>query len=433
MQKTAQKRSIVNRLREFTDLKGRTAETDSVFNPAYDSELKKIMEDLREKTDDPIRAIVSGEQIDTAPAPADGLSLKAILKNAQTAINRREYMVAAANIGKFHRKVESINNILLAFTANLDKIHAQFKRAPLSEEDLKELQETKLRIKKIKELNKKAGIFKDWLHNITTDQGRALKFWEKRYPNKVKSLKIDTDNLLKASDSFLKIIISTMGNLGKYRAKRQADLYIEESSKIIASFSKYNDVFDTYADKHMDFLEKMEQETPKVIQEAPKVIPDLLGPKTTPSTGTIPGNTPNTIPAKPLTVNYPNAPVGAGPMPPTVNDSSLQKAPSSSPQTISVYPKTLIVPPVSDKAHTLITPPGSMQDTTRAPAPVDLENGPVTMRSNTHREFYEALKSLANAPSYVLSAYICKYAKLIQSTDTDTAIKLFKIANSLNK
>lgn len=428
MQKTAQKRSLINKLREFTDIGGKAAETDWVLNPVYDSELKKTMDDLREKTDDPIRAIVSGEQIDTAPAPDDGLSLKAVLKNAQSAINRRQYMVAAANIGKFHRKVELINDILVLFKGNLDKIHTQFKRAPLSESDLKELQETRARIKKIKELNKKANIFADWYHNITTDQGKALAFWEKRYPNKVKSLKTDTDNLLKASESLLKTIISTMGTLGKYRANRQPDLYIEESRKITSSFSKYNNVFDAYADKHMDFLEKMEQETPKEVKQ------DIS--KTMPGSTSIPGNGPGTVPAKPLTVNYPNAPVGAAPIPPTVHDSTLQKAPPSNPQVTSIDPKTQIMPsgPItkipSGKDPGVAKEPETSRD---ASPPIDSENGPVTMRSNTHKEFYDSLQSLANAPSYVLSAYICKYAKSIQSTDTDTAIKLFKIANSLNK
>src|SRR6266403_1952266 len=99
MQKAAQKRSLLNKLREMTNVGGIASE--KVFHP----EFQQLMDKLRNETDDPIRAIVSGEQIGEASPPDDGIGLKDLLKSARSNVNRREYMKAVADLGRFHKKM----------------------------------------------------------------------------------------------------------------------------------------------------------------------------------------------------------------------------------------------------------------------------------------------------------------------------------------
>jgi hypothetical protein len=75
MQKTAQKRSLLNKLREVTNISG--IATEKFFNP----EFQELMDRLRDQTDDPIRSIVSGEAIGNASPPDDAISLKELLKH----------------------------------------------------------------------------------------------------------------------------------------------------------------------------------------------------------------------------------------------------------------------------------------------------------------------------------------------------------------
>jgi len=59
---------------------------------------------------------------------------------------------------------------------------------------------------------------------------------------------------------------------------------------------------------------------------------------------------------------------------------------------------------------------------------IDPETGEITW---AHKRFYESLQSLSNEEPIILVNYISKYAKYIQNTDLETAIKLFNIVKDI--
>lgn len=286
MQITAQKRSIWNKLQESTNLGGIAAET--IFNP----EFQEIMDELRDNTDDPIRDIIGGQ--------GDGLSCKELLKSARSNFNRREYMKTVGDLGRFHKKIDDVVNILNSFAFNLDKVHHRFlfdeldpSRSEYNKEYAEYLHNLKERFAPKKanfesKIKKQAGVL-DFLKNITTERGRALAAWEKKYPSKVKELKKETLKLLDASDKLLATILSQLKRMAVARAKRQVDDYVKEGSKIVSLFKVYDDNFRKYYDSQISgFLNKQEllkPETtkseeiltePSITPEKSEIIPAII-------------------------------------------------------------------------------------------------------------------------------------------------------------
>ena len=108
MQKTAQrksgKRSILNKIREMTNVSGIAAE--KFFNP----EFERVMDSLRQ-ADNKIRAVVSGQDIEGEDPGDDYMSLKDLYKSAKSNFSRREYMTSVAFLGRFHKKVNDENKM----------------------------------------------------------------------------------------------------------------------------------------------------------------------------------------------------------------------------------------------------------------------------------------------------------------------------------
>ena len=95
MNKIAQRRSLLNQIREKVNMPGSYLE--GFFKP----ELDRVMTALKE-LDDRIRAELTGKQIGDAEAPADAVSAKDLLKSARQNFNRREYMAGVAEfLGSF--------------------------------------------------------------------------------------------------------------------------------------------------------------------------------------------------------------------------------------------------------------------------------------------------------------------------------------------
>src|SRR6185436_11240322 len=188
MQKTAQKRSLLNKLREMTNVSGIAAE--KFFNPEFED----VMNRLRDETDDPVRAIVTGQQIGEAEAPGDGLSLKSLLSSAKSNLNRREYMKSVADLGRFHKKMHDVVKILSGFRATLDSVHEKFLFKDLDDESKEHLHDLHNRFapkaaSRNQEYFLKQANILDFFANIGTERGRALSAWEKRYPKQVAQLK----------------------------------------------------------------------------------------------------------------------------------------------------------------------------------------------------------------------------------------------------
>src|SRR5580693_6246194 len=117
--KTAQKRSVLNQLREKINMPGNYLE--GFFKP----ELDRVMTSLKE-LDDRIRAVLTGKKIGNAEPPADGLAAKDLVKSAKTNFNRREYIAGIVDLGKFHKKMFDITQDVSKFFVDVNKIHNKF-------------------------------------------------------------------------------------------------------------------------------------------------------------------------------------------------------------------------------------------------------------------------------------------------------------------
>jgi hypothetical protein len=268
MQKTAQKRSLLNKLREKTNIGG--IATENFFDP----EFKEIMDKLRADTDDPIRAIISGQQIGDY-IPDDKLSLKDILKSARSNFNTKEYMKCVADLGRFHKRVNDIVSRIKAFDSNLDKVHHRFlfdelkpETAGYNREYAEYLHDLKQRFTPPPAAKKanydadmliiNAGII-DFFKNIGTERGRALSAWEKRYPGRVKELKSTTLRLIDHSEKLLSGMITVLKAMATARATRKVDDYVKHAHRIVAAYKTYDDSFKTYYDSQVKkFLDTQE-------------------------------------------------------------------------------------------------------------------------------------------------------------------------------
>lgn len=425
MQRTAQKRSLLNKLREMTDVGG--IATEKYFNP----EFKQVMDQLRE-IDDGIRAIASGEQVGAASAPSDAISLKDILKSAKSNLNRREYMKAVADLGRFHKKVFDMVHLLSLFRSNIDKIHEKFLFQDLDDDSKKYLQSFKGRWPEksagLKPYFIKEANILDFFTNIATERGRALASWEKRYPKRVDKLKKDSASILSLSERMLGIILTSLKDLAKARATRNADNYIAISDKISNAFKNYDGgdkgfkVF--YQENVREFLEKQEFFTPTKVDVTNK--PQDLGKK---DIGVQPINSPidpddltktQIMPAKPQMSNAPGVPIFA-----PIN-------PTSIPQ----MPKIPSMPPGRKIDPNSVTQTGPIALPVLSPDPNDSFDDTKTTQmaakvAPAHRKFMESLQSMGEESPSLLASHISRYAKSIWSKDPETAIKLFKIVKNI--
>jgi len=449
MQRTAQKRGLLNKLREMTNVSG--IATEKYFNP----EFKELMDQLR-GVDDGIRAIAVGEQVGDASAPSDSTSLKDLLKSAKSNINRREYMKAISDLGRYHKKVFDMVHLLNLFTSNVEKIHERFLFQDIDDDTKKQLLSFKDRWKnasaKTNYFIKEANIL-DFFTNIVTERGRALTAWEKRYPHRIKQMKTDLASLLTVSEKLLTVILGSLKDLAKARATRNPDNYINISNKIGSAFKTYDNGdrgFKKFYETHVKgFLEKQEFFAPTKIDDTGK--PKELGQKDI-GTPLSPGNTPlpgpgldfdqtQTLIKVPNQVQTPRLPpgilpgTGHGPTPP------LGKIPPPPPvPSLKVAPKAQIPDP---KAQ---IPDPNLVDTQNTPMvlkmPLISDPDPVTgeiydldpytgLPIVAHRQFFASLEALSEESPILIGAHISKYAKSIQSSDLETALKLFQIVKSI--
>lgn len=427
MQKTAQKRSILNKLREMTNVSGIAAE--KFFNP----EFEELMNKLRDNTDDPVRAIVTGQKIGNSEAPSDGLSLKSLLSSAKSNLNRREYMKAVADFGRFHKKMYDVVQILSNFNSNITGIHEKFLFQDLDDESKKHLHELKTRFTPVKTSSNKSYFLKkanilDFFANIGTERGRALSAWEKRYPKQVGVLKKDSASILSQSERLLNIVISVLKEMASARATRNPDKYMAAASKIIKAYEVYDKSFKTYYDVNIKgFLEKQNlivgpktnivpsknQDLTSVIEEEPK---------------TIKNNVPATLPMRSVPETLP-----------------MENVPEVAPTSLPDPPKVPVIEMPEDDGDT--ERPAAIQSTKVEPATTPILKEDISTQKNkmtpeemrqmeamhgiAHNNFYESLRKMSGESPLVLSSFIKKYATSIQKIDPITAIQLLKISNSI--
>jgi hypothetical protein len=436
MQKTAQKRSLLNKLREMTNVGGIAAE--KFFNPEFED----VMNRLRDNTDDPVRAIITGSQIGDAEAPADGASLKSLLSSAKSNLNRREYMKATSDLGRFHKKMYDVVQILSGFKSTLDAVHEKFLFKDLDDESKEHLHDLHQRFTpkaaSSREYFIKQANILDFFANIGTERGRALSAWEKRYPKQVAQLKKSSAGMLSQSERLLSGVLSVLKEMASARAVRNPDKYILAAAKIIKSFDSYDVGFRNYYTNNVKPFEAIINGfAPKKVDVTNK--PEELGAQEV-DTNSERNPTPEDLEVATLPRNnVPNIPVVDKAL--STLPSPFSKVPSVSPHSKTdpspLNRDTEAAPPPSGDTET----PASMGNTEVSPPP---SSSPLASKLKSdevaeqmwggkaaHRNFYQTLSKMSGESPVVLSLFIKKYALSIQNNDPATAIQLLNVAKSI--
>lgn len=430
MQKTAQKRSVLNKLREMTNVSGIAAE--KFFNP----EFQKVMESLREK-DNAIRALVSGQEIEGADPGPDPISLKDLLKSSKSNFNRREYMTSVAELGRFHKKLFDVIQSIKNLSLDVDAVHHEFLFKDLGDEHKKQLEELKNRFaqNKIDTLVKEANIM-DFFYNIGTKRGRALAAWEKRYPKQIGKLKKDTSMLLTRSEAILGQVLSALKEMAAARATRNIDNYMKGADKISKAYVGYDKTFKEYYSSNIKgFLEKIELVSPT--DNAPES--KELGSQEITTAPKEEDTTPSLSPESNIPI-----PLTQVKAPSTIPQGPPDMASNIPFAATSLHPEKMPSIPPSAKVPTQMTPATMEQELPQVPSlnvPATPAGTNEEFKSDqmakdmwgkaSHLKFLESLESFAGESPLLLASYIKKYAKSIQGTNPEAAIELFKIVRSI--
>lgn len=431
MEKTAQRRSALQKLHEWSNVSGHAAE--KFFSP----ELKRVMESLR-ASDDQIRANVVGDAIGKAKPVQGAAPLKDLLKKAKSNLARREYMSAVSDLSRFHKQMEAVYAAVLDLDRSVEKVHDEFLFNGLGDEQKKYLSEMKSRFAPKTsaseyELVKAAGIA-DFLINIGTKRGRALAMWEKRYPKAAEQLKKDTRSLVEESDSLLSATLASLKAMGTARAARAVDDYIAAANVIKKKYEVYDKLFRAvYARSYQKFIDQLgEQKAPAAeVPNSKELGSQEVAP--TPTSQSPATTLPTTTEQKPnpfLTAPAPGQDPFKSPTEQTLSkldqmaqerDLAAPAAPASGPQGIKPLPyqgpgtsAPSETDPFAPQINAKPLPPG-------VPIP-DVK---------THKKFYESLEKMSNESPLILASYIKKYAASIKSSDPKTSAKLLNIAKRI--
>jgi hypothetical protein len=401
MDKTAQKRSILNQLREKVNMPGSYLE--GFFKP----ELDRVMTSLK-SLDDRIRSELTGKQIGTADAPAIATSSKDLLKMARTAFNRREYISGVSDLAMFHKKMQNVVNDIDKFFVDVNKIHHKFLFEGVEDEKVKRLREhmeNKTASLVADQLLKQAGLV-DFLLNIGTKRGRGLAAWEKKYPKETKALREGGVKLLDQADTLLANTISILKEMATARAIRRPDDYMDAANKIKGEFNKFDSGdkgFKSYYQTAIMPWMKIKDEI-----DSKNTPPAPVGPTGQSEVGTNPPPAP------------PSAPPPSGPSGPAAS-----LPPGASPPFTPA--------PVEEQA-----PDTERTPAVQAPLPNGVDPGTQVRVAPgdpkvrvAHSQFFKSLESMGQEDPIILSGYISKYAKSIQGNDPETAIALFSILKKL--
>lgn len=474
MDKIAQKRNILDKVKEWSNISGRAAE--AFFKP----EFKRVMTTLR-MIDNNIRSIVTGESIGEekdmegetikGDPGSDSISMKDLLKSAKSNINKREYILAVSDLGRFHKKMFEVTQQLGKLTYDIDAIHHQYlfgteDEPVLKDEHKKHLQDLKTRFARQQrmEIIKEAGIM-DFFYTLSR-RGRALAHWEKRFPKQVGKLKKDTAALYAKSEAIQGQLLSILKELAAARSVRNVDAYEKGAKKIGDIYKNYDGLFKTYYNENVkNFLEKVDlgpaqpvdakdskemgNQPVDVEKEKMKIKTDI-GPDIKTDV-TMPPSGPN-IPSHLSMPPVPKGPGGVAPTQTMTQNVPPLTMPSADPSTQRYVSTTPTQPYVSTTPTIVTGPPSGMTSpslpyspTTPAPySPAGMPASPKMsaeemrafeaqhgIASEAHQKFYTVLESLSGETPRVLATFITKYARKIQQSDPATSIQLFNIVKRI--
>jgi hypothetical protein len=251
-EKTAQTRSKWNRLREKFDPIGKTKEY-------YSPELAEILEMMRE-VDESVRNIALGNG---EGDPVAGKTFKDLLRVAETNLKRREYMAAISYVGRFHERMQAINAELAKLDIKVDALHHRFlfqdvdpesekyltntlapmfekyrRRPPLQYVEPPKKKKATLEVELVVE-----GGISDWWANITTERGKSLAAWEKRFPKYSREIKAQTTAMISRSNGLLDNLLTTLKRLDSFRAARKLEEYMQTAKKWRDRYRAYDTAF----------------------------------------------------------------------------------------------------------------------------------------------------------------------------------------------
>jgi len=454
MNKIAQRRSILNKLREKINAPlGGAAE--QFFNPQFSG----VMESMRE-IDSNARSIVSGKSIEDGDPGPDPIAFKDLLKSAKSNLNRREFMAAVADLSRFHKKLSLLLAEFAKFDSKLDEIHHQFLVKDVGDEHLDEIRGLKNRWSSDRQretqMIKEAGAIADFLKSWSDPRGRALRFYDKRYGNEtlLKKLRSGLTNGIRDGERLLSKIIASLGEMATARATRNPDKYSDGIRKIKTAFTIYDTSFKTfYNDAVKPVADKLVPGKEEKIQTTEEAGAEELPPDTDPKLPPYPSLPSGPISSGPLSgMLYPqnHRPAGDTPTPSSIP----QDRPNEFGNDIEAYIKSL-ENPVVEAPSTPVSPgiagpapqPGKSNPTMFGVAPPanppkheTMAYGPgmtAPPKSDqkipvlAHKNFYASLEAMSGEHPQILANYISKYAKSIQGTDPATAIELLQIAKSV--
>lgn len=238
MDKLAQDRGMINKIREKTNLTGKILES---LNP----EFQEMMDKLR-ATDEKIRSYAE--------------EVKPLVRAAKSYTNRRDYLAAATNISAFHEKCRYISAELQKFISGVDMKHYKFLLDQFDDNQKEQLfgydpnkeintDDTGSADDKVvlASLKKQAGLSDWWFkmtdpigdvaHNLTTQRGIAMKALEKRFSiSFLKDLKSNTVIMVNHSERFLNFLLAIFKRLAHALMKRNVDQYVTAAKTFISKF-----------------------------------------------------------------------------------------------------------------------------------------------------------------------------------------------------
>jgi len=503
----AQKRSRLKKLREKMDPFGKAFERKlQTFSPeastvldklrTVDDNIREIAMGLREQTSkQEAEQVAGGEGQEPIPGADPGQTLKDLLRVAQTNFNRREYMVAISYLGRFHHRMEMINQELEQLKNVVDTVHQRFLFDDVDPEHMKYLTqylgpkfekykkpETKQPKKATIEYSLTAeGGITDWWHNITTDRGKSLTAWEKRFPRYVKEIKAQTNSIIARSQALFDNLLTTLKQLDSYRSARKIEDYIKASEKWQDRFKAFHSAFLGFYNgqikRFIDYQKSLEEmkknEEASKEQEIDKgdraamnpnepaqwpaagEMPAAPGEKEAPGTGASPivspqqgdeieklrkliqspsalpkqhtGNTPNVFfpPAKTLAPR--TTPLTAIPQAPAAR----MMEPKSSPPPHPEQPTVIVETPTKMSPGTASHIPFQLVNKKTIPVSEDEIITEIQARPPSHAEFLSKLESMSSQHPMIQAVEISKYADSIAESNPDDSANLRVLAASI--
>src|ERR1035437_4647037 len=394
MDKFAQKRRLRDKARELLN------KPSILHEKIFDPQLIAIMKSLV-LTDDQIRAELVGEKIGKSQVPEDEISAKDLVKSARSNFNRREYMTGISDLVIFNKKMYNVVRSINEFKKSISdidepKLKQKFLFEGLSDEALQKIEKNIEHVRKAsnnyKVILKEAGLLDTW-YNLTNSRGRSLSAIEKRYPKITDDLRKKGNHVIDNAETLLSSTLSNLKRMASARATRKLDPYLESANSIITDYSKFNDgekgfaaYYDSVVLPTIKAKKELDEATAKAKVEAEEKAKLELQQKKEQEQ----------------------------------KEQQLREEQIKR-QQVALTPSN----PMAPMTPSVLLGP---------PAGVGISSPPFALKpitTSNHQDFYNSLQALSNESSNILAGYISKYAKSIQDTDLETAIKLFNIVKNI--